>query len=86
MDLRARKGSYPVELSAETGTETGVKPERRALHQSLVHHRVGDFDEAGDVGALDVVDVAVFFGAVFQAKTVESFTFGSLSRGSDISK
>ena len=41
------------------------------LHQSLVDHRVGDFDEAGDVGAFHVVDGAVFIGSVLEAGGVD---------------
>src|SRR5690606_8346448 len=43
---------------------------RRCLNDALGQHGVGNLDEAGDVGALDVVDAAVFL-AVGDAGVVD---------------
>ncbi len=40
---------------------------------ALSHHGAGHFHEAGDVGALDVVDVAIGLLAVELALTMDSF-------------
>ena len=53
------------------GTKLAIIFRSGKLNQALVDHRVGDFDEAGDVRALDVVDVAVVFGAVLEAGGVD---------------
>ncbi len=44
---------------------------------TLSHHGVGNFHEAGDIGALHVVDIAVRFGAVLDALLVD-FTHDSV--------
>ena len=45
-------------------------PHRTGLNHALGQHGIGDFDEAGDVRALDVVDPAVLF-AVMHASVVD---------------
>ncbi len=41
---------------------------RGFLHAyALCHHGLGHFEESGDVGALDVIDVAICLGAIFHA-------------------
>ena len=40
---------------------------RRALYNSLRHHGVSDLHEAGDVGTLDIVDIAIGLLAILDA-------------------
>ena len=44
---------------------------QKELYESLLNHRVGNFDEAGDVCALDVVDITVLLGTVLQTGSVD---------------
>lgn len=41
------------------------------LYYALCHHGLGDFHEAGNIGALDVVDVAIGLCAVVAALLVD---------------
>ena len=41
-----------------------------SLHDALSHHGLGNLEEAGYVGTLDIVDVAVGLGAILHAVVV----------------
>ena len=43
----------------------------RFLQDTLFDHRLGNLHEAGDIGALHIVDVTVLLGAVFEACVVD---------------
>lgn len=45
------------------------------LYEALIHHSVGDLDEACYVGTLDIIDVSVFFLTVFQTGFVDGFHY-----------
>jgi len=44
---------------------------RDCLYETLLAHSVGYLDEAGDVGALHVVDVAILLGTILNAGSVD---------------
>lgn len=48
----------------------GFKQNVRELYYALCHHRLGNLHEACDIGALDVVDIAVGLGSVLHAVLV----------------
>lgn len=61
--------NYYMVIKNQSGKNPGLKiyVMRVMSDDALTHHGVGNFHEAGDVGAFHVVDIAVGLRAVFEA-------------------
>lgn len=69
--MNARGWLVPFTLYIKSGKyEAGLGYDLSALNNSVGQHGIGNFDEATDVGSLDVVDEAVRLPAILHASGV----------------